>query len=87
MQCYRIQEAKIGFFSELVRGIKIREFRENQPQKEEMFYLNEIRKTMQQRLQPVLLLVLVCVFSDAYISPDPHHQVLILPNSKMISQV
>ena len=46
----------IGFFSGLIRDIKIREFRKGKTQ-EQMFRLNKIRKTMQQRLQPVLSLI------------------------------
>ena len=49
--------SKIGFFSDQIRDIKKREFRKGKSQQEEMFRLNEIHKTTQQRLQPVLLLV------------------------------
>ena len=49
--------AKIGFFSDLVRGIKIRELKENKPSQEEMLRLNEIQKTTQQQLQTVVSLV------------------------------
>ena len=47
---------KIGFFSDLIRDIKIREFRKGKTQ-EKMFRLNEIRKTTQQHLLPVLSLI------------------------------
>ena len=49
--------SKIGFFAELIRDIKLREFKKRKSQQEEMFRLNEIRKTAQQRIQPMLSLV------------------------------
>jgi hypothetical protein len=55
----QVRPSKIGFFSELIRDIKIKAYRAKQAARtpEEMFRLTELQKTAHQRIQPVLSLV------------------------------